>query len=287
MLLMADRNLNNLFTMIIISIVPYFGFRVIVQALFVSFIIGYTAQLLCGLTKKYNILIYMNIILFLSVPFQCLSLVSDKNILYGMVFVFVALSYFGLTIKKETLVVRDWIYGIFALFILFQLRPEGLLPVIIYLGMLLLSSLVKKTHLQINNILYKNFLRPTITFFIVFMFSITWIGYKTTISSGYVNSTVNTIGLLHLFANPDIDDSDPDESKEDILVAYNYSQFVTDRWIKEKGFSTICLVEKAYLKSTKKKYIRLIVENPVQIFLERIRIFAEQGNCLGKPVRDD
>jgi hypothetical protein len=176
--------------------------------------------------------------------------------------------------NNNKLKVSDWITGVISVFMVTQFRVDGILIALAFFLILYLRLIVRSLHQP-----YEEFLRPLLCFFVVIGIATLWIGgYSAKGTTAYGNSILQASGIIRLAVNPNINDSDPDDTKSMLKRTVNWEQYIRDRQL-NYGISTRYIDGHSYRAGHKD--IRLIYENIIQFLIVREEFFFEQSNIYG------
>jgi hypothetical protein len=273
----SSMGLYRLLSMISVSLVPYFGFFIILQALFTAFVIGFIAQNIKNiLNNSTTILIVLNVLLFFSIPCQCFTLAYVREVPYCLFLLLAAMSIFLIQLQKnDQLKVRNYLLGVIAIFLMTQFRVDGLMAV----GMFFCILLFRLIHHSNFKFYYNNFLRPVFCFILIVVIATVWCGKERQGSTTNYRNAILAQSLVPLFVNPDLVDSDPDQTKAIILKGLKWNEMVA-KFRNDKGFATNSLAWNM-VKSTKEIDTRICFENPFLYLNMRIKNFCQYANMLG------
>jgi hypothetical protein len=279
-----SMGLERLFAMVFVSQVPYFGFFIITQMLFTAFVVGYIAQSLYKMLPNKKILILLNFLLFTSIPFQCHTLAFLREVPYSLFLLLASITIFLLILKNSNkLTVADWLIGVVSVFMVTQFRVDGILIAFTFFVILCLRLIYQSLQQS-----YENFWRPLLCFFVVAGIATLWIGISTEKTSRYGASILQGSGVLRLAVNPDIKDSDPDNTKAMLKQTVHWEQYIKNRRF-DYGISTRYIDALSYRSGHKD--VRLIYENIIQFLIVREEFFFEHANMYRLPLirgfRDD
>jgi hypothetical protein len=273
----SSMGLDRLLAMVSISLVPYFGFFIILQALFTAFVIGFIAQnIKKTLSNSTTVLIVLNILLFCSIPFQCFTLAFVREAPYCLFLLMASVSIFLIQLQKniEELKIKNYLVGIIAIFLMTQFRVDGLMAV----GAFFCLLLFRLFH-QSMNFYYSNFLRPVFCFILIAVIATVWCGKASQNSTTSYGNSVLALSLVSLYVLPDLADSDPDQTKTIILKGLKWDEIVA-KFRNNKGFATNNLAWNM-VKSPKDIDTRICFENPFLYINMRIKCFFQYANMLG------
>jgi hypothetical protein len=270
-----SMGLYRLLAMVSISIVPYFGFFLILQALFTSFVIGFIAQTIKNRLNSNTILIVMNILLFFSIPFQCFTLAYVREVPYCLFLLLASVSIFSIQLQKKVqLKIKDYLMGVIAIFLMTQFRVDGLMAVCAFFCLLLFRLIF-----QSWNFYYCNFVRPVFCFVLIAAVATAWCGKERHDSTTSYGNYILSQSFVPLFVHPDLVDSDPDQTKTMILRGLKWDDMVR-QFRNKKGFATNDMHWNMF-KSGKDIDTRICFENPCLYMNIRIKYFFQYANMLG------
>jgi hypothetical protein len=275
----SSMGFYRLLAMVSVAIVPYWGFFIILQALFTAIVIGYIAQKIKNILSNYKdyktILVLLNAILFFSIPFQCFTLAYVREVPYCLFLLLASISIFLIQLQKNVeLKVKNYLIGITAIFLTTQFRVDGLMAVAAFFFLLLIRQLNLP-----NKFYYCNFLRPLFCFIILAVVATAWCGMPKQNSTTNYRNRILGESLVPLFVNPDCVDSDSDQTKAMILKGLKWDEII-DNFRNDKGIATNNLAWNM-IKPSNDIDTRLCFENPFLHFIVRIKCFFQNANTLG------
>ncbi|MDR2169116.1 MAG: hypothetical protein LBP59_03145 [Planctomycetaceae bacterium] len=271
----SSMGLYRLLAMVSVSLVPYFGFFIFLQALFTAVVIGFIAQSIKKILgdNAAVILIILNVLLFFSIPFQCYTLAYVREVPYCLFMLLASVSIFLIQLQKNVqLKLENYFIGVVAVFLTAQFRADGLMIVGVFFCILLFRLICYQ------NFYYNNFLRPVFCFILIAVIATAWIGKEKNSIVNYKN-IILAQALVPLFVNPDLADSDPDQTKVMILKGLKWDEIISG-YRNDKGIATNDL-QWNMMKSYENIDTRICFENPFLFFIVRTKCFFQYANMLG------